>query len=277
VFSLTLLGLAAGQPIVYIALLAAVPMFAAMFTGVVKTGIVAAAAFAAACVTSVVTQGQAFADAVPALIGVIIGAAAAVIATQVKPDAGRAPRGDGTSARAEGQSASPVPVQSQGEVDALTGLPTRASTARTLLASSATGPRVVAFVGCDGVSAVNDEFGWAIGDEIIFAVAGRTRYALPPADTVARWDGDELLLVLGADAMSAGPTLVMLSEKVNRNPIRTASGLVPVTISLGAAVWLPGADFDDASERARKALHRAKSQGPAHVVMDEAAGDAASA
>ena len=72
------------------AFMAAVPMFAAMFTGAAFTGIVAAATLVAAIATSASAYGSDFYDAVPIVIGVIVGAGAAVIASQMK--AAAAPR-----------------------------------------------------------------------------------------------------------------------------------------------------------------------------------------
>ena len=112
------------------------------------------------------------------------------------------------------------------------------------------------------------QYGRDIGDVFLFAVAGRTRWALPERGHVARWDGGTFLLVINGEPAAVAPTLELITDKVNKNPIRCDAGLVPTTVSLGAAVWPDGADFAEAVGRARRALYSAKAQGPGHLVLD---------
>ena len=258
-------GRSSDQAAVYVAFMAAVPMFAAMFTGAAFTGIVAAATLVAAMVSSASAYGQDFYDAVPIVIGVIVGAGAAVIASQMKA-AAAAPRRD--PAPASGAAAGAPASAPEPGTDELTGLPTRTGIAATLKAASPAGPRVVALLDCDSVAAINDEYGRDIGDVFLFAVAGRTRWALPEEDAVARWDGGTFLLVINGEPATVEPTLELITDKVNKNPIRCDAGLVPTTVSLGAATWRDGTDLADALGRARRALYSAKAQGPGHRVLD---------
>ena len=161
----------------------------------------------------------------------------------------------------------PLPAAEPG-TDELTGLPTRRAAVDALDAVGPDGSRIVALLDCDAVSAINDRYGRDIGDVFLFAVAGRTRWALPEDDTVARWDGGTFLLVINGGPEAVAPTLELITEKVNRNPIRCDAGLVPTTVSLGAAIWADGADFAAAVSLARRALYAAKAQGPGHLVLD---------
>lgn len=265
IVGLLIVGLSSDQTAVAVAFMAAVPMFAAMFTGAAFTGIVAAATLVAAMVASASAYGQDFYDAVPLVVGVIIGASAAVIASQMKA-AAAAPRRD--TAPSPGSSPSTSTQVSEPMTDDLTGLPTRSGIADAVSGTRAAGSRVIALLDCDSVAAVNEQYGRDIGDVFLFAVAGRTRWALPEEDTVARWDGGTFLLVINGDPGSVQPTLELITDKVNKNPIRCDAGLVPTTVSLGAAVWADGADFTEAVSRARRALYSAKSQGPGHLVLD---------
>ncbi len=261
---LLVLGTSSDQAAACVAFMAAVPMFAAMFTGVGLTGIVATATLVAAVATSASAYGQDFYDAVPIVIGVIVGAGAAVIASRMK--AATAPRR--APASQQGPSASGPPPASRPGHDELTGLPTRSGAADALRGVTPSGPRVVALLDCDAVAAINDRYGRDIGDVLLFAVAGRTRWALPEQDTVARWDGGTFLLVIHGDPETVRPTLELITDKVNANPIRCDAGLVPATVSVGAAAWSADSDFDDAVDRARRALASAKEQGPGHLVLD---------
>jgi diguanylate cyclase (GGDEF)-like protein len=266
---LAVLGRRTAQPAVCIAFMAAVPMLAAVLGRALIAGIVALATVASAAVTASVAYGQQFSDALPVLIGVIVSAAIAVMASQVKAMAGVPRREPAPLAVRPVTSSAAGPTD---ESDELTGLPARAVVIRACAANDFGGTRVVALIGCDGMSALNDSHGREVGDVFLFAVAGRTRWALPEEELVARWGGDEILAVVSGDAATAEPTLRLISDKVNRNPIRTNAGLMPLTISVGAAQWAAGTSFDDAVTRARRALHLAKSRGPGLLAMDTSPG-----
>lgn len=262
IVGLVALAATSDQPAPWLAFLAAVPMFAAMFARVLFAGLVALASVLAAAITAAAVYGPDFADAIPILVGVIIGAGAAVMASQAKA----APARPAPAARAVPRAN--VPPEQQDEFDAVTGLPTRAAVLRDYVAPVPDRGRTVALIDCDGLAAFNDAHGRDVGDVFMFAVGGRTRYALGPADLVARWEGDELLLVIEADAAGLSDTLHLITDKVNVNPIRTDAGLVTATISVGAAPWPPGAGFDVALAGARRALYAAKAQGPGHCVIE---------
>jgi diguanylate cyclase (GGDEF)-like protein len=265
IVGLLVVGLSSDQTAVAVAFMAAVPMFAAMFTGAAFTGIVAVATLVAAMVASASAYGQDFYDAVPIVVGVIVGAGAAVIASQMKAAAASPRREPAPSSGASDRASSPA---SEPGTDELTGLPGRGGIMEAVSSVGSTGSHVVALLDCDAVAAINDQYGRDIGDVFIFAVAGRTRWALPEEDVVARWDGGTFLLVITGDPETVGPTLGLITDKVNKNPIRCDAGLVPTTVSLGAAVWPEGADFAEAVARARRALYSAKAQGPGHLVLD---------
>ena len=266
ILALAVLSQRAAEPAVPLAFLAAVPMFSAMFTGALLTGVVALLTVVVAAVGAAAAYGQQFADAIPVLVGVIAGAGAAVLASQARPVRPRT--------QARGPQAEPAPAGGGGDgtgaepwQDELTGLPTRAGALAALATSGSAGPRVVAVIDCDRLAALNDEYGRAIGDTFLFAVAGRTRYALPEGDMVARWDGEEFVVTITGDVEAVRPTLELITDKVNKNPIRTDAGLIPASMSVGAAAWPEGTAFADALAAARHALYRAKLDGGARLVI----------
>ncbi len=85
-------------------------------------------------------------------------------------------------------------------MDALTGLPNRALFGDRLTGSLARldrngGMVCVMYVDIDGFKAINDTFGHGIGDEILVELARRVTRVLRPTDTVARFGGDEFVIL----------------------------------------------------------------------------------
>lgn len=268
--ALAVVGANAETPAVAIAFMASAPMLAAMFTRALLTGIVALVTVLAAGVTAAMTYGSDFYDALPVLVGVIAAAGIAVLASQAKAAPVRPARAEAAGPASGGL----ADTATEPDTDALTGLPTRAGVLAVLRGGEPAGPRVLAVIDCDHLATLNDEHGRAIGDTFLFAVAGRIRYALPDGDIVARWDGEEFLVVISGDVESARPLLELITDKVNKNPIRTDAGLLPQAMSVGAADWPAGTPFDEALAKARRALYRAKADGGARlVVLDSADAD----
>ena len=245
----------------WLAFMGAAPLAAAMFVPPLYAGIVALAAVLGAGFAAAASYEEHFYDALPVLVGVIICAGVAVLASAAKAP----PRPRPAAVPAEQKAAV---LGDPDLVDELTGLATREG-GRALLAEDATpGPKVVANIDCDHLASVNDSFGRGVGDTFVFAVAGRTRYALTEPDVVMRWDAQQFLVLLHASMDEARPTLELITEKINRNPIRTDSGLVPATMTVGAVPWADGEDVEAAVARARRALYRGKLDGGACLVVD---------
>jgi diguanylate cyclase (GGDEF)-like protein len=255
------------QPGTALAFMASAPMFAAMFTRALFSGIVALLTVLVAGVTAAAAYGQQFADALPVLVGVIVGAGIAVLASQTKAMSARPVLVASSASSSSGQASVAASV-----TDELTGLPTRHAISLALGGANQAGTRVIALMDCDEIGTLNAERGRDIGDVFLFAAAGRTRYALPEQDSVARWGGDELLVVIDGDLASTRDLLDLITDKINKNPIRTDEGLIPLTISVGATEWPPGEDFAEATARARRAVYRAKSEGAARLVISEVSG-----
>jgi diguanylate cyclase (GGDEF)-like protein/PAS domain S-box-containing protein len=102
----------------------------------------------------------------------------------------------------------------------------------------------VIYCDLDGFKPINDEFGHAVGDELLQQVGHRLIVAVRAADTVARLGGDEFAVVCEdlADAESAG----LLAERI-RDTVRgtyiVSAGPVDIGCSLGLAV-ASGAGID---------------------------------
>ncbi|MEW6345456.1 MAG: diguanylate cyclase [Paraburkholderia sp.] len=95
--------------------------------------------------------------------------------------------------------------------DALTGLPNRMLFIQKLETAiheaAASGERLaVLFVDLDRFKQINDQFGHAVGDQVLASVARRLQLVLSERDTVARLGGDEfIVLIRGAASTGAAP------------------------------------------------------------------------
>ena len=266
------LGVVLGEDAVYIAMMGVVPMIAAVFTGPRLTAISAVLAVAAGVTLALLPSDESLQDSLIPLVALAIFAILAVIASRSSKVIIET-----VTAAPERRKSAQFQLQTQADLDSMTGLLNRRGAIRTLGPRNIDKDRVVAFLDCDLFKSVNEQYGSDVGDEFLQAIAGRLRHRLPSHDTVARWDGDEFLLVISADAASARPALERLVAGINGTNIRTTAGPVPATVSVGAALWSPGQELEDVISRSGRALYAAKTGGRGKIVVDGEDGAAVAA
>ena len=256
-------AVALDENLVFAGMLAAIPLTAAFVAPRGMTILVGVIALAEAAAL-VALAGFPAIGAAPVAAVVVFGALAVLLG----PDTGREGPSEPPPAIGTGRSPRSLHLQTQADVDPLTGLLNRRGALRALGPRNDGGEMLVAFVDCDTYAQVNADFGTHIADEYLQAVAGRLRHRFPSHDIVARWDGDEFLLGISAAAEAARPVLGRVLELFEGRDIRTTAGPVPAGVSVGAALWKPGQDVEGVVARAGKALYSAKSMGGGHLVVD---------
>lgn len=151
--------------------------------------------------------------------------------------------------------------------DRLTGLPNRARFREVLKAAiegsrQVAKPLVVITLNLDRFKHVNDVLGYALGDELLKAVATRLRQQVfRDGDLVARMGGDEFAILLSrADSDGA----VVLTERIAKafeSPLAFEDQTVDLSASMGVACWPnDAADADLLMSRSEIAMHAAKSR-----------------
>ena len=129
----------------------------------------------------------------------------------------------------------------------------------------------VLFVDLDRFKIVNDSMGHSYGDELLVGVSERLASALRPADTLARFGGDEFVIVVEtADRAGTAAVLARVQDAL-RCPFLVRGIEVFVTASIGVAC-AEGEEVgpDDLLRRADVAMYQAKDAGrDRHEVFHE--------
>ena len=154
--------------------------------------------------------------------------------------------------------------------DSLTGLHNRRYLAKHLDSlfdvARAAGKRLATLmIDIDDFKHVNDAFGHAAGDEVLRAVANRLARNVRSFDTIARWGGEEFMVVMPDAGLDIATTV---AERLRRKVAGAAIALndsgkeISVTVSIGVSVMSGARDtVDDLLRRADEGLYAAKRGG----------------
>jgi two-component system cell cycle response regulator len=117
----------------------------------------------------------------------------------------------------------------------------------------------------DHFKSINDTHGHSVGDEVLRAVANRLSRHLRAFDTVARWGGEEFVVVMPEAPLDVARSVAeRLRRKVAGGPVTVSGGAgdVTVTVSIGVAVTGEGTStMDDLLRGADAAMYFAKRNG----------------
>jgi diguanylate cyclase len=152
-------------------------------------------------------------------------------------------------------------------IDPLTGLPNRAAWSERLdqevNAWHQHGNSLsLAMLDLDHFKRINDGYGHLAGDKVLKIIANVLRKRLRPNDFIARFGGEEFVLLMPnsslSDALGVGE---VLRAAIEACPFHFKGEPVTITVSMGVAQLQPGERSDLALKRADEALYRAKAAG----------------
>ena len=161
----------------------------------------------------------------------------------------------------------------QAATDPLTGLSNR----RNLLtlaeqvqaqAQRSNQPTALVIADIDHFKRINDQLGHDAGDQVLVHIGLLLSRPCRTQDIVARWGGEEFLILLPA---TNGEAALALAERIRQTvaaqPLVYANASVTPALSLGVAELEPGETLDSAIARADHALYRSKEEGRNRVTV----------
>ncbi|MHC8359120.1 GGDEF domain-containing protein [Pseudomonas sp. LS2P72] len=158
-------------------------------------------------------------------------------------------------------------------IDPLTGLPNRAAWSERLdheinQWQQHGNTLLLAMLDLDHFKRINDNYGHLAGDKVLKIIASVLCKRLRGTDFIARFGGEEFVLLMPDTVPSAGAKLLeKLRASIEACPFHFKGEPVTITISMGLTAFKPGEHSDLVLKRADQALYRAKHAGRNQVVL----------
>ncbi|MCE6981418.1 diguanylate cyclase [Pseudomonas frederiksbergensis] len=152
-------------------------------------------------------------------------------------------------------------------IDPLTSLPNRAAWSERLeheigLWQQHGNTLLLAMLDLDHFKRINDNYGHLAGDKVLKIIASVLRKRLRGTDFIARFGGEEFVLLMPATLPMAGAKLLeVLRASIEACPFHFKGERVTITISMGLTAFRSGEHSDLVLKRADQALYRAKNNG----------------
>ncbi len=137
-------------------------------------------------------------------------------------------------------------------------------------ASRTRNPFAVAMFDVDRFKSINDTYGHQAGNAVLREASRRLRSAMRTYDSLGRYGGDEFLAVFPGCSPSDAPVFAeSVRARIDRQPVETAEGMIPITVSLGMVALQDLRDLKSETliRIADAALYRAKIEGRNRVAL----------
>ena len=156
--------------------------------------------------------------------------------------------------------------------DTLTGLFNRRAMNQVLDAraksSSTSYTDIVIMCDIDNFKNINDSYGHECGDVVLKSISNRIKNALRKDDCIARWGGEEFLILLDETDMKTGDIIAnQLRELIKESSVHYNNQDIFVTASLGLTVMYYDSDINESIRLADNALYEAKKSGKDRVCL----------
>ena len=126
----------------------------------------------------------------------------------------------------------------------------------------------------DHFKQINDRYGHDMGDRVLSRIALLFGEGLRAGDAVARWGGEEFLVLLPGTHLSAAQEVAQRLRSAAETRLGAIDGLsAPLTVTFGVATFSASASLEGCLKAADDALYRGKAEGRNRVVSAHPASD----
>ncbi|MCR4740438.1 MAG: GGDEF domain-containing protein [Lachnospiraceae bacterium] len=162
-------------------------------------------------------------------------------------------------------------LQKEANTDRLTGLYNRRRAEEyleELISVESEDPVSVAIGDIDFFKKVNDSYGHDVGDEVLKAIAGIMTDTLRNDTFIARWGGEEFLMVFPiCNGDQASIALSRLRHAINEAVINSGGHEIKITMTFGLAEYDFSGSFENTIKDADDKLYRGKNEGRNCIVF----------
>lgn len=131
-------------------------------------------------------------------------------------------------------------------------------------------PLALVIADIDHFKQFNDRYGHACGDKVLVAVAEIFRESIRDVDKVARWGGEEFVLLFpGTDIKGLENIAEKLRQRIEHFELEFEGRLLRVTMTFGGAVYQATETIDECLVRADTALYKGKEAGRNRVIINK--------
>ena len=159
-------------------------------------------------------------------------------------------------------------------IDHLTGVYNRLSSEKRISEDIARVKRnneilTIAMFDIDDFKLCNDYYGHNVGDKCLVEVANTVKNNLRESDWIARWGGDEFLVVFSnVDSETSSNVLLRIMEILKNTKINTDHKTINMSVSIGITELVNDDDYISILKRVDMALLEAKNKGKSKIVID---------
>lgn len=115
------------------------------------------------------------------------------------------------------------------------------------------------FADLDGLKAINDAYGHAVGDAALLRIAEALQAMVRANDCVARLGGDEFAVLLdGVSEPDARAKAAQLAAEIAASPLEIGGHSLHLGLSWGVAKLMPGENMAQCLARADAAMYRSR-------------------
>ena len=159
-------------------------------------------------------------------------------------------------------------------IDHLTGVYNRLSSEKRISEDIARVKRnneilTIAMFDIDDFKLCNDYYGHNVGDKCLVEVANTVKNNLRESDWIARWGGDEFLVVFSnVDSETSSNVLLRIMKILKNTKINTDHKTINMSVSIGITELVNDDDYISILKRVDMALLEAKNKGKSKIVID---------